>query len=167
MEKLLLGYVIGSFALDGTMKILSKTNLGDKRYKIGNTVLLCKDNELIKELTVNAYRPTGDIDFIKFNEVTSKEEADSFKGYSLMVEKDPSILEKDHYFFSDLETCNVISNGQVIGKVIKVEEYPAQLTLRVKHTNGKQFLVPFVKAFINNVSIENKEIDINVIEGMI
>ena len=167
MEKLLLGYIIGSFSLDGTMRILSKTNLGEKRYKKGNVVLLCKDDEAIKELTVVSYRPSGEIDFVKFEEVKTKEDVESYKGYSLMVEKDNSILEKDHYFFSDLEACNVVSNGETIGKVIKVEEFPAQLTLRVKAINGKEFFIPFVKAFINNVSIEKKEIDVNIIEGML
>lgn len=167
MEKLLLGYIVGSFSLDGTVKILSKTNLGHKRYKIGNTVLLCKDDEIINQLTISSYRPSGEFDFVKFEEIKTKEEADSYKSYSLMIEKDSSILDKDNYFFSDLEKCDVISKGEVIGKVIRVEEFPAQITLRIKHKNGKEFFVPFVKAFINGVSIENKQIDVNIIEGML
>ena len=167
MEKLLLGHVIGSFSLDGTLKILSKTNLGNKRYKKGNKVLLCKKEEVIKELTVSSYRSNGEIDFVKFDEINSKEEADSLKSYSLMVEKDSSILDEGNYFFSDLENCKIIFKNEVIGKVIKVEEFPAQITLRVKHNNGVEFFIPFIKSFINNVSIERKEIDVNIIEGMI
>ena len=35
MEKLLLGYIISSFSLDGTVKVLSKTNMSEKRYAKG------------------------------------------------------------------------------------------------------------------------------------
>ena len=167
MEKLLLGNIIGSFSLDGTLKILSKTNLANKRYQKGNKIFLCKNEEIIKELTVCSFRNNNGIDYVKFEEINSKEDADSLKNYTLMAEKDLSILDKDFYYFSDLEKCKIIYQNEVIGKVIKVEEFPAQITLRIKHKNGKEFFIPFIEEFINNVSIEKEEIDVNIIEGMI
>lgn len=167
MEKLLLGYVISSFSLDGTMKILSKTNMSKKRYVKGNKVYLAdKDENIIKELTVSSFRSSGEIDFVKFEEIVTKEEADSYKSYSLLVEK-TNDLEKGFYYFSDLEKCNVVSNGKIIGKVIKVEEFPAQITLRVKTIEGKEFFLPFINEFIKNVSIENNEIEAVIWDGMI
>ena len=58
-------------------------------------------------------------------------------------------------------------NGKVLGKVSQVEEFPAQLTLRVKRDKQPDFLVPFVKAFIRSVDIEKKQIVINVIGGLL
>lgn len=167
MEKLLLGYIISSFSLDGTVKVLSKTNLPEKRYIKGNKIYLADKNEnIIKELTVSSFRHSGEIDFVKFEEIITKEEADSYKSYCLLVDKTDD-LEKGFYYFSDLEKCNVKANGKIIGKVIKVEEFPAQITLRVKSTEGKEFFVPFIKAFIKNVSLESKEIEIELWEGML
>ena len=72
------------------------------------------------------------------------------------------------YYFSDLINCDVISQNNInIGKVIKVEEYSANQTLRIKLENGKDLLLPFVKAFIKKVDIENKAIYVELIEGMI
>lgn len=167
MEKLLLGYIIGSFGLDGAVKVLSKTNLSEKRYVKGNKIMLAnKDEEVLKELTVSSFRHSGDIDFVRFEEIDNKELAESYKSFCLLVEK-TNDLAKGFYYFSDLEKCNVISKGKVIGKVIKVEEFPAQTTLRVKAEGGKEFFVPFIKEFINSVSIEKLEIDINLWEGML
>ena len=167
MEKLLLGYVISSFSLDGTMKILSKTNMSKKRYAKGNKVYLAdKEENIIKELTVSSFRNAGEIDFVKFEEITTKEEADSYKSYSLLIEK-TNDLEKGFYYYSDLEKCNIVSNGKVIGKVIKVEEFPAQITLRVKSNEGKEFFIPFIKEFIKNVSIDKSEIEAVIWEGML
>ena len=40
-------------------------------------------------------------------------------------------------------------------------------TLLIKLKNEKTFLLPFIDNFIENVDIENKRIDVNLIEGMI
>ena len=167
MEKLLVGYIISSFSLDGTVKILSKTNMSEKRYAKGNKVYLADKNEnIVKELTVSSFRRSGELDFVKFEEITTKEEADSYKSYSLLVEK-TNDLQKGFYYFSDLEKCNVKNDGKIIGKVIKVEEFPAQITLRVKSNEGKEFFVPFIKEFIKNVSWESQEIEVVLWEGML
>ena len=144
MDKLLLGFITSSFSLDGTVKILSKTNLPEKRYAKGNKVFLAdKEEKIIKELTVSSFRHSGEFDFVKFDEITSKEEADSYKSFCLLVEKTDD-LEKGLYYFSDLEQCSIISKGKVIGKVKKVEEFPAQITLRAISNEGKEFFIPFL-----------------------
>ena len=164
-----LGIIKESFGLDGCAKIISTTTQGKKRYQIGNKLFLLNENDdSTKEVTVKSYRSNGGIDFVSFLEINSKEEIDALKGYKVVIEKDNNDLEKGQYFYSDLEKCKVIDQAdKVIGKVLRVEEFPAQITLRVKGTNGKQFFVPFIKDFIINVDIEKLTIKVNVIEGML
>ena len=77
-------------------------------------------------------------------------------------------LKKDTYYFSELIGCKVIDqNSNVIGEVIKIEEYSANQTLRIRLENGKDLLLPFMKAFIKKVDIENKEVHCHLIEGML
>ena len=86
----------------------------------------------------------------------------------LNFEKDYKDMAKDTYYFDDLVGCKILDdNNQELGIVSQVEEFPAQLTLRVKRANDNDFLVPFVKAFIKQVDIENKKIFINVIGGLL
>ncbi len=169
MELVELGRIVDSFGLCGDVKILSSTSFADKRYQIGNHVIL--ENPKTKQqetLTVIAYRNQLDIDIVRFNEINTKEDALAKKGYLIKAEKDLSLLNKNEFYYSDLESCKVIDQDKKeLGTVIKVEEFPAQVTLRVKSTTGKEFFVPFVKAFIRNVNIFNKTIEINVIEGML
>ena len=58
------------------------------------------------------------------------------------------------------------NNGQSIGVVKAIEEYSSYATLRVK-TSGKDVLIPFVKAFILSVSLEDKHITVKFIEGLL
>ncbi len=169
MEYLSLGKIIDAFALDGTVKLMSTTDNASKRYQKGNKVFLVntKTNEK-KELTVVSYRSSGQIDFVKFEEISTKEEALSLKGYEIQVIKDNKDLNEGYYFYSDLRDCIIIDqHGNTLGKVKEVEEFPAQITLRVGRKGNQDFFVPFIKDFIVKVDIENKEIHINLVEGML
>ena len=167
-EYLLLGYITGAYGLDGTMRVLSKTDFAKERYKKGNKIFICSQNGGKKELTVKSFRKSGQFDLVKVEEINTKEEADSLKSNELQALKNDLKLKKGEYYFCDIVGCKVLDeNKNELGFVKIVEEYPAQLTLRVLRNNGKEFQVPFVKAFIKNVDIENKVIVINVIEGML
>ena len=169
MEYLSLGKVIDTFSLNGTLKLISTTDNGKLRYKKGNKVFLVNpENEERKEVTVVSYRSNGQFDFVKVEEINIPEEALEYKGFEIQVVKDRNDLKEGYYFYSDLRGCTLINQeDKEFGKVIEVEEFPAQITLRAKANNGKQFFVPFIKDFIISVDIDNKVIKVNVVEGML
>ena len=168
-DYLLLGYIVDAFSLDGTIKILSKTDFAKVRYQKGKTIFLYSHK--IKErmpLTVVKSRSNGQFDFVKVEEINAPEEVMQYKGYEVQAEKDYDHMDKDTYYYVDLVGCKILDDkNQVLGIVDQVEEFPAQLTLRVKRDNQPDFLVPFVKAFIKSVDIKKKEIVINVIGGLL
>lgn len=168
-EYLLLGIIINSFGIDGTIKIKSTTTNGELRYKKGNIVNLYNPkDETFSEVEVFSYRHQGLFDFVKFVEINSKEEVDNLKGIEIWVKKDQKDLQDGYYFYSDLKKMDVYDeNGHYLGKVIEVEEYPAQITLRVKKEDGKTFFVPFIKEFIKSVDLNTSSITIKLIEGML
>ena len=168
-EYLLLGYITDAFSLDGTFKILSKTDFASKRYAKGKEVFLYQPNTKQRmTVIVESYRKNGQFDFVKVQGVNSKKEALEFKGYEVQALKDYQIVDKDTYYYVDLVGCKVMDEkGTILGEVSQVEEFPAQLTLRVKRKGQEDFFVPFIKAFIRRVDISKKEIEINVIGGML
>lgn len=169
MEYVSLGVIKDSFGLDGTMKIYSTTSNQAQRYKAGSKVFLYnpQTNER-KELNVVKYRQNGPFDFVKVEELNSPEEIKELKGQEIHAIKDDISLEKGMYFYSDLKGCEVVDkDNNILGTVKEVEEYPAQLTLRVGRKGKSDFFVPFVKQFIKSVDIENKRILIEIIEGLL
>lgn len=169
MEYLNLGNIVDSFGIDGTVKIYSTTSFGEKRYKTGSKVFLYNpQTKEYKELEVVKYRHSGFFDFVKFVELNTPEEVKELKGFSIQVIKDNKDLKKDEYFFSDLKGCKVVDeNNNELGTVKVVEEFPAQVTLRVGRKNKQDFFVPFIKEFIKEVNIDEKIIIIHVIEGLL
>lgn len=169
MEYVSLGVIKDSFSLDGTMKIFSTTTNQAQRYKGGSKVYLYNPQTRERiELNVVNYRQNGPFDFLKVKEYNTPEEIKLLKGYEIHAIKDEISLEKGMYFYSDLKGCQIVDkDNKILGTVKEVEEYPAQLTLRVGRSGNKDFFVPFVKQFIKSVDIENKRILIEIIEGLL
>ena len=169
MEYLALGTIIDSHGLDGTLKVFSSTNYAEERYQEGNRVFLYDPNtKERKEFTVEDYRPSSRVDLVTLKEITTPEEAKKYKGFEIQIIKDRNDLEEGYYFYSDLRGCTIVDkDGKEYGIVKEVEEFPAQITLRVKRNNQKDFFVPFIKQFILNVDIENKKITVDIVEGML
>ena len=168
MEFLTVGQVVRTIGLKGEVKIYPSTHFRDTRFKKGARVfLLNEQNEIEQELTIKMHRTNGDCDNLIFEEISSIEEAEKINKKYLFVEKNQEFLGKNEYFFSDLIGMKVdFDNGKSIGVVKAIEEYNSYATLRVK-TSGKDVLIPFVKAFILSVSLEEKQIILKFIEGLL
>ena len=70
-------------------------------------------------------------------------------------------IQFDLIFLDPPYQSNYIANS-----LEKIEEYTSYSTLRIKHS-PKDVLIPFVKAFIKSVSLEEKKIVVNYIEGLL
>ena len=168
MEFLTVGQVVRTIGLKGEVKIYPSTHFRDTRFKKGARIFLLNEHyEIEKELTIKTHRTNGDCDNVIFEEISSIEKAEKINKKYLFVEKNPEFLGKNEYFYSDLIGMKVdFDNGQSIGIVKAIEEYNSYATLRVK-TSGKDVLIPFVKAFILSVSLEEKHITVKFIEGLL
>lgn len=168
MEYLTVGTIIKTVGLKGEVKIYPSTHFRDSRFSKGSHVFLRNQNgEILEELTITKHRHVDQFDFVVFENYDSIEKVEQFIKLDLVVEKDNTFLNKNEYFFCDLEKLDVyFDNGTYIGKVKKVEEFTSYATLRVEH-KPKDVLIPFVKAFIKSVDLEEKKIVINFIEGLL
>lgn len=168
MDFLTVGTIVRTIGLKGEVKVYPSTHFRDSRFSKGSHVFLLDENQnIVEDLLIVKHAKNGDCDNLIFEGFDSIEKVEKFVHKDLFVKKDVSFLKKGEYFYSDLEGMDVyFDNGSLIGKVIKVEEFTSYATLRVKHS-PKDVLVPFVKAFIESVSLEEKKIIVKYIEGLL
>ena len=168
MEYLIVGTIVRTVGLKGEVKVYPSTHFRDSRFSKGSHVFLLNENkEVVEDLLIVKHMKNGDCDNLIFEGYDSIEKAEKIVKKDLYVQKDNSFLKKDEYFYSDLEKMDVyFDNGDFIGKVKKVEEFTNYATLRVDH-QPKDVLIPFVKAFIKSVSLEEKKIVVKYIEGLL
>ncbi|WP_369881107.1 ribosome maturation factor RimM [Anaerosalibacter bizertensis] len=166
MDYIQVGKIINTQGIKGEVKIypltddISRFDELEKVY-IGEEKVLVyiEKNWSKKEFVILKFVGYDDI-----NEVLK------FKNeYLYIEEKDKIKLEEDSYFIFDIVGCNVLDiNGNRIGIVTQVITNTGNDIYIIKsEDNSKNYLVPAVKQFIKKVDIENKEIIIEPIEGLI
>lgn len=167
MKYVTLGYIIDSFKLDGTFKVVSSTDFATLRYQKGNTIYLNKKGiENPIPLTMLNYHTNGKVDFVKTEEINTKEEADQYIGYEILFDEEEADIPDGFYRYSSLINLSVYNeDDEKIGEVISVQEYPAQVTLIVKKED-KTFQIPFVEFFIKDINLKDRKIIVHEIGGM-
>ncbi len=167
MELVLLGKITKIRGIKGEFKILSSTYFSDLRYKKGKTIYLGINEDNLEKFTVKSHFKKENFDYVCVEEVADTTTAEKYINYNVYAEKNDIQLEKDTYFFGDLENCRVFDEeDNELGFVSEVIEYPAQVTLIVTENDGKKFQVPFIEDFLVDIDIENKKIIIHLVEGM-
>ncbi len=121
-------------------------------------------------LEVENVRINKNFALFKFKGIDSINDLMEYKGKLLFVNEDTirENLEEDEFLIDELVGLSVFDeNDKKLGFVVGVSNNGASDLLSVK-TNSKHIcLVPFVQAIIRKVSISDKKIIINNIEGLL
>lgn len=110
------------------------------------------------------------IAIVKFKQINSIDELLEYKGAFLYVKEETirNSLDEDEFLIDELVSLEVFdSEDKKLGFVVGVSNNGASDLLSVKTNSKKIVLIPFVKAIVTQVSIKNKKIIINNIEGLL
>ena len=164
-DKIKIGKIVNTFGLKGELKVISQSEFIEDRFRVGNKVLIDFDNDLV-EITIGTMRIHQDNVLMTIKGLDNINLVEKYKGSDVYINKqDIPKLEGNYYLF-ELEDLDVYLNNEKIGYVLKAEKPGAQTLLRVQ-TESKVVLIPFVDAFVKKVDIENKRLEIKVIEGLL
>ncbi|UCD16516.1 MAG: 16S rRNA processing protein RimM [Candidatus Zixiibacteriota bacterium] len=105
---------------------------------------------------------------VQIEGVSNPEEAKRFTNKLVFIKgTDLGELPKGKYYHFDLLGCRVVGKDSgELGRVIAVEEYPANDVLVIEDKNGKRHLLPMVAAFIRDVDIKRQVIKAVPPEGI-
>jgi 16S rRNA processing protein RimM len=103
----------------------------------------------------------------KFEGIDSMTDAELWEGAVIQVP--PSEVAKPEegaYSHADLVGCQVMSES-VIGKVVGVQEFGGPTLLQVEAADGKEILIPFVRAICKEIDVAAKSIRVELPEGLL
>ncbi len=166
MEYVTIGKIVNTFGIRGEVKVDSYTDFEKERFKKDSTVYIGEEH---LPLQVAGYRQHKGFLLVCFKDHEDINLIERFKGKMIYKSKeDIKPLKKGEYYFSDLMGLNAYVEGKCVGKVLRVEEGLVANNLRIrKEEDGKEYLVPFLPVFIENVDLEEKRIDIIKMEGLL
>lgn len=166
MELIIIGKIINTHGLNGTLKVKSFTDFKEQRYSKGTLLYIAFERNYIP-VTVKSHKESKTIDLVTFDEFDNINQVDKFKGCDIGINKELiHKLDEDEFYYKQIIGLDVYDDKELIGKCIDIRDYPQGEVIVVK-TNGKDKLIPFRKEFIKEVNLKDNKLIIIMWEGLI
>ncbi len=108
-------------------------------------------------LTVISARWNKDILLLAFDEIETRNEAETLRGAKLFIETEEIGADDDEGWYEhELEGLDVRVGANVVGKVSGLHTLPVQDLLVVTTNDGKEVLIPFVEQIVPEVNVGEK-----------
>ncbi|MDQ0923039.1 16S rRNA processing protein RimM [Pseudarthrobacter sp. W1I19] len=106
-------------------------------------------------LTVSSARWNKDILLLGFEEITTRNEAETLRGAKLFIDTEELDEDDDDGWYEhELVGLEARVGSQVVGKVAALNTMPVQDLLVVTTPGGEEILIPFVEQIVPEVNIE-------------
>lgn len=167
--RLKVGKIVNTHSLKGEVKVISSTDFEEQRFEKGTELLITRGNQVVKEVTVESYRIHKNNLLVKFVGIDSIVEAEKLKNLQIKIDSENiGELEENEYYFHEIIGCEVFDeNGKSLGEISEILTPGANDVWVIKSQNGKEILIPYIEDVVKKIDVENKKIDIEVMEGLI
>ena len=115
-----------------------------------------------KEYEMEQVRVQKTCNLVKFQGIDTVEEAQKMRGKKVELYRED--IDDEVIFAAELIGVEVFAEGEKIGKIKEVLDYPGNSVYVVKGEH--EYMIPAVKAFILNTDVEGNRMDVKLIEGM-
>jgi len=115
-----------------------------------------------KEFKIEACRVQKTCNLVKLSGIDTMEAAQAMRGKKIMLYRED--IDDEVIFAAELIGVEVFADGEKIGKIKEVLDYPGNSVYVVKGEH--EYMIPAVKAFILETNMEANTMQVKLIEGM-
>ncbi|WP_457640352.1 ribosome maturation factor RimM [Persephonella sp.] len=154
------GKIHGTHGVRGDLKI----EIFPPNLKLPEVIYIKDKEGNLVPLYVEAYSKKKNL--IKFKGYDDLDKAKKIKHRYFYIEssKLPE-LDKDQFYEYQLLDMDVVYNGKIIGKIVKVDDRLSTAYLIIKCADEKIRHIPFINEFVKDVDLENKKLIVELPEG--
>ena len=150
------GEIVTTHGVKGEMKVLPWVDGPDilcefDRCRIGG-----------KEYTIESCRIQKTCNLVKLSGIDTMEDAQAMRGKILELYRED--IDDEVIFAAELMGVEVFCDGQLLGKITDVLDYPGNSVYVV--TGEHEYMIPAVKQFILSTDLDKNEMQVKIIEGM-
>ena len=166
MKFLEVGKIINTHGLKGEVKVTVWTDAPEDFERLEYALVKRGGGE--KRLNIEGVKYQKNNIIVKFREITSIDEAQSYKNAVIYVPKDAlGELPENVYYIADLIDCTVFDeNGAELGVLQDVFSTGSNDVYDIRREGAKPLLVPIIEGVVKSVDTDNKKIIIKIPEGL-
>ncbi|QPC46322.1 ribosome maturation factor RimM [Mangrovibacillus cuniculi] len=164
------GKIVNTHGTRGEVRVLSRTDFPEERYKKGSILYVQKENQKdLLEVKVESHRTHKQFDLLTLENVASMTEAEALKNSILKVhESSLGELAENEYYFHEIIGCTVSTvDGEEIGNISEILTPGANDVWVVKRKGGKEAYIPYIEQVVLKVNVEDKVVIIDPMEGLL
>ena len=166
--QLVVGQIVRPHGIRGEVVVEVTTDRPDARFVPGS--VLATDPAPAGGLQIEAVRPHQGRLIVAFDGVLDRESAEALRGVRLCVDSADVADSEDPDEFNDFQLVGlaaVDAAGQRLGEVVRIEHGPAADLLVVRLVEGRDALVPFVRAIVPTVDLAAGRMVLTPPEGLL
>jgi 16S rRNA processing protein RimM len=156
LEFLEAGEIVSTHGVRGEMKVLPWADGPDFLCEFDRVRIAGKD------YAVESCRVQKTCNLLKIEGVDTMEAAQAMRGKTVEIYRCDA--PEGLIFAAELMGMTVLCEGEEIGKITDVLDYPGNKVYVVK--GRKEYMIPAVKAFILDTDMEKEVMQVRLIEGM-
>ena len=139
------------------------------RFPKSGTVLRPGNAGVERILELQSVRFSNGMAICKFRGIGTPEDMQKLRGMELWVDREHAIpLEEGEYYIADLLGLRVVTEeGVELGTVKDIWPTGANHVITVKQKNGNEVLLPYIPDCVKEVRLEEGEILIHLMEGLL
>ncbi|GAB3156778.1 ribosome maturation factor RimM [Amycolatopsis sp. NPDC004378] len=163
------GRIAKAHGIRGELAVDVRTDSPEERFKVGAAVTTKLRDGSTRELTIAAAREHSGRLLVRFEEVLTRDVAETLRGALLLADTDTLPPTGDPEEFYDHELAGLraeLLDGAVVGKVVEVVHSPAGELLELD-VDGRAVLVPFVRAIVPTVDVAGGRVVLDPPEGLL
>lgn len=150
------GEIVNTHGLKGEVKVLPWLDSPEDLVGFERCRIARHDYE------IESVRVQKTCDLVKLKGIDSVEQAMALRGKTMLLFRED--VAEDVIFAAELIGVEVYENGNAIGQITQVLDYPGNSVYVVK--GEKSYMIPAVKEFILSTDVESNRMDVKLLEGM-
>ena len=115
-----------------------------------------------KDYTMDQVRVQKTCNLVKLSGVDTMEDAQAMRGKTIELYRED--IDEEVIFAAELIGMEVYAEGELIGKIKEVLDYPGNSVYVVKGQH--EYMIPAVKQFILSTDMEGNRMEVKLIQGM-
>ena len=115
-----------------------------------------------REVEIEQFRVQKTCNLVKLSGIDTMEAAQAMRGKQIMLYRED--IDEDVIFAAELIGVEVYADGEKIGKIKEVLDYPGNSVYVVK--GEYEYMIPAVKQFILSTDMEQNQMQVKLIKGM-
>lgn len=168
MEQFLrVGVITSTHGIRGEVKVFPTTDDPRRFKKLKKVILDTKKEQLT--LKIDGVKFFKNQVILKFEGLDQIGDVEKYKNCDLLVSREDAVpLEDNENFIADLIDMTVVTDrGETLGILTDVMETGANDVYVVTTAEGKEILLPAIRDCILDVNVEEKQMLVHVLEGLL